>query len=540
MNDKSKFKNLSKNPSLVIFDASLELVKRLKKSNNFKKFKFHIYSLKTKNNEEIIFKKYHESEEVNQNSGEITALHNRSLLNGLAKYPYRSKYVLFKLSFLNFYLYLGLLGMIRRYIIGLLQDNNRLNILGIKSFTKNPFDLYLVIKNPNSKFTNHFSISSEINYRGFLDFLNNSGKKYTVIRFFENLPEKYREGGDLDLLVEDSLFEIASDFLSENSGPEMVDMYSVTGPSNAAKIPYYTPYLAKKILNESIRYNGYSVPNPTHYLNSFIYHCLYHKGLSSGISTKYKDLKISESPDNDYLSKIKELSKPLNIDVGSTLEELDEYMKKVSWRPHLDTLDLLSSNNRWLDRHIKTTNLGKELCLVACVLKKGFFDHHNIENFEKKLNQLKFQILKKEILKGDRLTIAYNHLRGGNWSATNEEQYSPQAVYLLSEKSIDGFLVRKNNFHYNPRSKKIALRKEFDVGFQSHIHMTDNTYQSLEYVDVLYPNEKSKFEQMIREIDKEFKNNNSLIDYLFVVNYKIKTFPRKLKDRIMSFFRSGI
>jgi len=531
------FKNLSKNPSLVVFDASPRLASELTKSFEFDKFKFHLYSLKLKKSKKVNFIQYSQSEEVNQNSGEITALHNKSLLNGLAKYPYRSKYVLFKLSPFNVYFYLGLAGMFRRYIIGLLQDNNRLDILGIKTFTKSPLDLYLVIKNPNSKFTNHFSISTEINYRGFLDYLNKIGKKYTVIRFFENLPERFREGGDLDVLVEDDVFDTACDFLSNNSGPEMVDMYSVTGPSNAAKIPYYTPYLAKKILDESVLHNGYSVPNPEHYLNSFIYHCLYHKGLSSGIETRYKDLNVLKSPDNDYLLKIHELSEALNVEVGSTLEELDLYMKSVGWRPHLDTLDLLSSNNKWLYKHTKSTNLGKELCLIACVLKIGFFEHNKIENFEKKLELLNLKILNKEVLKEERLLTAYNHLRGGNWSATNEEQYSPGAVYLLVDESRDGFLVRKNNLNYNPRSKKMALRKKFDVGFQSHIHMTDNTYQTLEYIDVLYPEQLSKYKDTISEIDKHF-NNNTLVDFSFILIYKLKTFPRKFKDRLMEKLRS--
>ena len=534
------FDKLSKNPSLVVFDASSKLLKRLKMSKEFESFKFHPYSLNPKKNNDIDVIKYHESEEVNQNSGEITALHKRSLLNGLAKYPYRSKYVLFKLSFFNIYFYLGLIGMLRRYIIGLAQENNRLHIIGIKTFTKNILDYYVVIKNPNSKFTNHFSISSEINYRGFLDYLNNSGKKYAVIRFFEKLPNRYRVGGDLDVLVEDELFDTTSNFLSENSGPEMIDMYSVTGQSNAQKIPYYTPYLAKKILNETVTHNGYSVPNPKHYLNSFIYHCLYHKGLTSGIPTKYKDLKISNSPDNNYLLKIKELSKPFNIDVGETLEELDKYMKSVGWRPHLDTLDLLSSNNKWLSKHVKATNLGKELCLVACVLKKGFFEHNKIEEFEKKIKSLKFKALNKEILMGDRLQVAYNHLRGGNWSATNEEQYSPQAVYLLVDESNDGYLVRKNNLHYNPRSKKMALRKEFDVGTQSHIHMTDNTYQSIEYVDVLYPGELSKYKQMIQDIDIDIPENSFLQNFLFIMGYKLKILPRRLKEGLMELFRSVI
>lgn len=533
------FDNLSINPSLVVFDASSRLIERLMKSKEFEKFKFHPYSLNPKKNKNVDFIKYYESEEVNQNSGEITALHNKSLLNGLAKYPYRSKYVLFKLSPLNVYFYLGLAGMLRRYIIGLLQENNRIHVMGIKTFTNNVFDSYIVLKNPNSRFTNHFSISNEIHYRGFLDYLNNTGKKYAVIRFFEKLPNRYRDGGDLDVLVEDDLFDKTSDYLNNNSGPEMIDMYSVTGPSNAQKIPYYTPYLAKQILNETVLHNGYSVPNPEHYLNSFIYHCLYHKGVTSGIPTKYKDLEISNSPDNDYLLKIKELSKSLNIDTGSTLEELDEYMKIVGWRPHLDTLDLLSSNNKWLYKHVKTTNLGKELCMVACVLKKGFFKHNSIESFEEKLELLNLKILNKEILKEERLLTAYNHLRGGNWSASNEKQYSPQAVYLLADKSRDGFLVRKNNLNYNPRSKKMALRKKFDVGFQSHIHMTDNTYQTLEYIDVLYPEQLSKYKDSINEIDKHF-NNNTLVDFLFILIYKLKTFPRKFKDRLMEKLRSLI
>ena len=534
------FNKLSKNPSLVVFDASERLIKRLEKSNEFKKFKIHPYSLNPKKNQDINFIKYYESEEVNQNSGEITALHKRSLLNGLAKYPYRSKYVLYKLSFFNIYFYLGLIGMIRRYLIGLAQENNRLHFIGLKTFTKSILDYYIVIKNPNSKFTNHFSISSEINYKGFLDYLNNSGKKYAVIRFFEKLPSRYREGGDLDVLVEDELFNVTSDFLSENSGPEMIDMYSVTGPSNAQKIPYYTPYIAKKILNETAIHNGYKVPNPEHYLNSFIYHCLYHKGLSSGIPSRYNDLKISNSPDNNYLLKIKELSKPFNIDVGSTLEELDEYMKDVGWRPHLDTLDLLSSNNRWLSKHVKSTNLGKELCLVACVLKKGFFEHNKIEKFEKKLKQLNFKVLEKEILKDNRLQLAYNHLRGGNWSATNEEQFSPQAVFLLFDESKDGYLVRKNNLHYNPRSKKMALRKEFDVGNQSHIHMTDNTYQSLEYIDVLFPNKLNQIKKDIHKFDLESSKYNILQNTLFIIKYNLKILPRRVKDWLMELFRSII
>ena len=52
----------------------------------------------------------------------------------------------------------------------------------------------------------------------------------------------------------------------------------------------------------------------------------------------------------------------------------------------------------------------------------------------------------------------------------------------------------------------MALRKEFDVGNQSHIHMTDNTYQSLEYIDVLFPNKLNQIKKDIHKFDLKILN----------------------------------
>lgn len=317
-------------------------------------------------------------------------------------------------------------------------------------------------------------------------------------------------------------------------------MYSVTGPSNAAKIPYYTPYLSRKILDECVLQNGYRVPSQENYLYSFIYHCLYHKGLSSGIKTKYQSLTVSNSPDNDYLAKIKEIAIGLNVEVGSTLEELDVFMKSVGWRPHIDTLELLSSNNKWLAKHIQSEILEKEECIVMCVLKKGFMNNSNLETFNQYLSEIGFKILKQEILEGERAILAYNHLRGGNWSSTNEEEYSPAVIYTLFDSSINGVLVRKHNLEYNPRFKKNLLRRKFDVGNQSHIHMTDNTHQSLEYIDVLYKEEISDFTKIIRDFDNTHALDSSIIELSALVKYKIETLPRKIKDKLLSKLRSLI
>ena len=102
---------------------------------HFKNFKFHLLALNLKKNTDLNFIKYYESEEVNQNSGEITALHKRSLLNGLAKYPYRSKYVMYKLSFFNIYFYIDYWND-KTLSNRITQENNRLHFIGLKTFTK--------------------------------------------------------------------------------------------------------------------------------------------------------------------------------------------------------------------------------------------------------------------------------------------------------------------------------------------------------------------------------------------------------------------
>lgn len=480
------YTNLSSNPACIVFDASSRLRKTIddNKSLLHASKKYLSFSRAS-----VSPDTYSCSDEVAQGCGEITILAGRSLRNLIARYPYRSRYVLFHADFLSPYFYVSVFGFLRRYFLGLKNHNSRIRIYDVYLGRRfNPFSLFVVLKNPNATVTSHYSVNQEIGYAGFLDYLNRTGKKYVVLRFFEKLPEENRKGGDLDLLVEDDLESTAASFLTKNPGTKMVDMYSVHSPANAARIPYHTPFLSQKILDEYAIYNGYRVPSQINYLHSFIYHCLYHKGLSSGIPTKYTSLSTSPDPDNDYLSKIYSIARPLGIQPGSTLEELDEYMASVGWKPHTDTLDLLSSANKWLSVHNHMLPRAEEVTLTICVLKAGFFSHHGLPQFRSALSDAGFHILSEEALVGERLKLAANHLRGGNWSATNSPIFLPQHIFVLYDSSTNGLYCRKYGGIYDPRSKKERLRKIFDMHNQSMIHMTDNTHQSLEYLEVLYPN----------------------------------------------------
>lgn len=528
------FSGLSKNPSLAIFDGTPRQKEVLFSTHYFSDFRKSVFQKETtilSENSKKEVQTYRESEEVNQNCGEVTALHGRALLNGLAKYPSRSKYVLFHIALFNPYFYLGVLGLIRRFFIERKNSNNQICVEGLRNFAPSKFNIsswYIQIRNPKARHTNQFSLSSDVHYKGFLKFLDAQRKKYVVLRFFENLPNRLRPGGDLDILVEDELFEPASTFLSANSGGELVDMYSVSGPANAANMPYYTPFLARKLLDDSEQYNGYSVPSPENYLNSFIYHCLYHKGLSSGIPTKYTNLKSSRRPDNDYLGHIAKLAAEQSVSCGSTLEELDRYMDSVGWRPHIDTLELISSNNKWLAKHLDEMNLAEELTLTICVLKEGFLRHHDLESFKKRLLEFGFAVLLEETLEGARANLARDNLRGGNWSANQDEEYLPAHIFVLFDNTRRGHLVRKHAISFDPRPIKNALRKQFDIAQQSHIHMTDNTHQSMEYVDVLYGEKKNELIRSINTAHNKFNGGLNISDLIFIATYYVRKLPSQL------------
>ena len=491
MTIKYLLENLSQSPSSAVFEASKSVREAISTDSRLAGMNFKFYSSRTSHDESVL--RYAGSDELTQSTGELAVLCGRRILNTVARYPYRAKFTLLEVSIFNPLLLLSAVGLARRMNIGRKDPNAEIKFRGAIFFEGLRFRPFFLFENPNARVTNHFSISSDIGFGGFLNFLNDTGKQYSVLRFFEKLPEGNREGGDLDVLVADDLFNEASDFLLRNSGSQMIDMYSVSGPSNAARIPYHTPYLSQKILDEAAEFKGYSVPSARNYLNSFIYHCLYHKGLSAGIPTMYSELKISESPDNDYLAKIKELAAAVGEIPGETLEELDEYMLAAGWRPHTDTLELLTSGNKWIMRKLRDSPRASEVTLTACILKSGFYDANTAASFEAELERCGFGVLRKEDLSGERALLARNHLRGGNWSASGEESFFPKTVYILFDATKTGYAVRSFSAEYNPRPKKLKLRRCFDTGYQSHIHMTDDTHQCVEYIDIMYPGELENY-----------------------------------------------
>lgn len=478
--------------------------------------------------------------DISRNSGDICFLDDNAVNVMISSYPYRARYVCLRLK-INFYLPIAFVGLIRRLFIGAKRLNSNVeiyNILKIKSNKKNTY--WLVIKNTNAMVPTQFSLSQEIGIKGLISFLNSNCDKYLVLRFFEKLPLIHREGGDLDIMVSDSSWERTVNFFNKNPGEILVDMYGVTTPASGAMLPYYPPSLSYEMLENYIIGPGRArIPNDLNYLNSFIYHCIYHKGFSSGLISNQFESDYKITPDNDYQNHILKLSKKANIELpGLTLEDLDSYMMSQNWRPHLDTLSFIANTNSWLKKHLKSLILEDEIGLSVLILKQKAVDRDLIDSIFDEIINNGFMILDYKIFNPKEKEIVFNSLRGGNWLAAVEGDlgFVPVIGILIIENSNSFLTLCSKGIKTNSiRALKNKLRKKFDNTDESVIHATDNTAQALEYVKVCFKD--FQIENIDYKVELEKRGVGKLLQSYYVFKYQFKFFISQFIDL---FFNSVI
>jgi uncharacterized ubiquitin-like protein YukD len=97
-------------------------------------------------------------------------------------------------------------------------------------------------------------------------------------------------------------------------------------------------------------------------------------------------------------------------------------------------------------------------------------------------------------------------------------------------------LVRRYGISYDPRYKKKALRKIYDVGHQSHIHMTDSTHQTIQYIKVMYKDKLDSFNEKVADFDLEHADQVRISIFNYA-SYWIKSAPLAIKEGIYSIFK---
>ncbi len=451
------------------------------------------------NNIEIL--KYKNLLDISEKQADIFLLDKKAtkvLLSGL---PIAPRYFLIRLTPCLSWL-ISIPGLIRRILIGFVA------VEGIVRFeVGRKKQSWLVVRNLLYKSINvKYSISSEIGVQGFLDYLHREKIKYVVLRFYSKLPELNRRGGDLDILVTDQDEPKVQEFLWAHPGTIGVDIYTPLRKMRNG-ITYYPPPLARKIIASAVDGPSMSkIPSPEMSFLSFIYHVIYHKGISSGVPTYTPGLKSNQNPENDYKGEIKKLAKDLNVNIDLNLEALDHYLHKIGWRPKYDTLSKMILRNEWIRKYFFQSIVTREIGLGVFILKKKVFDM-NIENLILKTisDHGDFKIIRERKFNEDQIKDITDQLRGGVWddvSQTRRDFLPAMAVIVLDVCLAKSAKVDMLNINPSERigNLKKILRKKFDTDTISLIHSTDFTHEAWEYIRDCFPKEEAQIRKEVESV----------------------------------------
>ena len=190
----------------------------------------------------------------------------------------------------------------------------------------------------------------------FLKMLNGT-IKYSILRNFEDLPEKFSsdEHNDIDILTNDSIIVPYVCMTSGNTPPKEKLPGSIRIGEKIALIDwkhpgdkYYDKRWYEDILKRVVLHKkGFYVPSPEDYFYTLFYHAIFHKK------------KIS----NDYMKKLLKLANELNItkiseemlnDFDLSKKFIENYIHKMKYR-HPNSSVYKITNNEFI-RLIKTAN----------------------------------------------------------------------------------------------------------------------------------------------------------------------------------------
>ena len=427
-------------------------------------------------------------------------------------YPSTIPYVFVALDKPRYWIWM-IIGILRRVI------KKQIKIKKIIKFRHGKFFRpWLLLKTNNNNFIYHnYSISRKIGIKGLIKFLNKNRVKYVLLRSFERLHKTINKNADFDFLISDENIDFVKKYLQINSGSIGIDLWSVSEPSYNG-ITYFNPHLANEILKNSIKGPmDARIPNKKDYLLSFIYHSLYHKGVNAGIPSTNKNIEILKVAEDKYLKKIKQLAKDLKINIGNTMEELDEFLESQGWKPKIDTLSKIAVYNEWVRKKgiKKNDNL---FPFSIFILRQNAIDNLIISSIKKYIKKNGYKILNYNSLTGSVRKNAKINLRGGNWKDNK---------FLEKTKKFEpsiAMIIYNQNYHDVNQfvSLKDKIRKKFDNPTEpSVVHSTDNENEFWDYLEYCFPKKIDFFKKKLFKINKK-KPSLNILKKIDIWIYKIK------------------
>jgi len=500
---------LIKNHTVDIYDST-EAVAEGIAIQGAKKVTLHARVMSEKFfSENIVVKKFIMASAAALTNADVCLLDGSAIKVLAVRYPSDAQYVLARIALRSGWI-IGLPGLIRRLIHGRIKLGGIIRI----SDSNNQKTLWLLInRTKKTTPTARLLLPKSVGVTAFLKWLRTENVNYVVPRFYEPLPELHREGGDLDLLVADSDAEKVVDYIKSLSG-QLTDALADSVPigmhsvSLAVGVPYYPPPLARQILDRAIDGPaGSRIPEPLDALHAFIYHALYHhKGYSTNIPSTQAG-RPEHPPENDYGGIIQRKAKELGIEVGTTMEEMDEYMAKVGWQPKRDTLAKIAEKNMWVrDRFFSQRN-SDVTGLTVFMLKERAIEKGLMESIVNHLRNNGLIIIHTTKLSDEQKKNAANNVRGGNWAGPGRstEGLLPAGIVIAVDLRCANLSPEYAGEYERAWSKihKAKIRQVFDeVGEASLVHAADNTQEAWEYIDICLPEEVEAIREKVKNAAK--------------------------------------
>jgi len=479
----------------------------------------------TSRNYSDIVRKYNSTQDIGWNKADLIFLDNEAIKGMVIGYPSSTPFVLVALDRQRYWLWL-IIGIIRRVVNKQVRIQKVIRVKHGQSSR-----LWMVLKSQNE--ASGFSISRDVGIEGLLNYLNSENINYVVLRFYQKLPQLYRKGGDLDLLVSDEDQGRVKNFVKKKSGSIRIDIWSVSEPSFNG-ISCYLPRLAEQILMNSIAGPANSrIPNKKDSMLSLIYHALYHKGINSGIPSTTKKIESIKLPKNDYIAEIQKMAKELNIEIGSTMEELDEYLCKEGWRPKIDTLSKIAQWNEWVKVRFFSDINKRKFPISIFILRQKVISTKSLDTIKKFIKDNEFDILKSTLLTGATRENAILHLRGGTWKDAmfTEETVEFEPAYAMI------VVDNHSNSHIRFVNLKNKIREKFDKSpGPSVVHSTDEEVEFWDYVSYCFPDEIDKVEDLVKEALENSKKDAmhlKIFNFIKLLPYYKYTAEAKIKKYII-------
>lgn len=509
---KQKLNNLLSGRVLFYEYSDKNLPKKFRIKNN----KVLVYSsnpnkLKYKNYINAV-RKLQSTVELSIHKADLIFLDDYTTKALMVGYPSAIPYVFVAMDKPRYWIWI-IIGIIRRVI------KKQIKIIKIIKFKHGKFFRpWLLLKTNINNFTYHnYSISKKIGIKGLIKFLNKNRVKYVLLRSFEGLPKTIKKNADFDFLISDEDIEFVRKYLKIKSGSIGIDLWSVSEPSYNG-ITYFNPHLADKILTNYIKGPIEArIPNKKDYLLSFIYHSLYHKGVNAGIPSKNKDIEILKVTNNKYLKKIKQLAKDLKINIGNTMEELDEFLESQGWKPKIDTMSKIAVYNEWVrKKYVKKKD--NPFPFSIFILRQNAKDNLIVNSIKNYIKKNGYKILSYNSLTGSVRKNAKINLRGGNWKDNKflekTKRFEPSIAMIIYNQNYRD----SNQFVF----LKDKIRQKFDNPTEpSVVHSTDNENEFWDYLEYCFPKKIDFFKKKLSKINKK-KSSLNIIKKIDIWIYKIK------------------